>query len=240
MGGYMYKQILDFEIRPIFNLSDDICKEFERIELLCNDWLGGVYVPEYVQSCWKYHKESASEQNAFAFAGYYKNEIIGFSDGYVMNDAMKLDSLFVDPIYHCFGVGTKLLQMSEQSASLMKSDMMLIPLDNAMHFYQTHGYDYRKPGFYLSKKLSKPISGVIPVFEWSDELNAKLNLKVDTNLLKQYERQPVFVYLNKEQKIDGIATRLPDGKDFIKYNGKDKTLARYRELELSDALYKAR
>lgn len=236
----MYKEILNFEIRPIFNLSDEICKEFERIELRCNNWLGGVYIPEYIQSCWKYHKENANEQNAFAFAGFYKNEMIGFSDGYTMSDGIKLDSLFVDPIYHGFGVGTKLLQSAEQSASLIKSDMLLMPLDNAIHFYQTHGYDYRRPGFYLGKKLSKPVSGIIPVFEWCDELNAKLNLEINTNLLKQYERQPIFVYVNNNQQIDGIATRLSNGKDFIKYNGREKTLAKCRESELSYALYNAR
>ena len=111
--------------------------------------------------------------------------------------------------------------------------MVLQPLDNALHFYQTNGYDYRRPGFYLGKKLSKPVAGVIPVFEWCDELNAKLNVNIDNALLKDYKGKPMFVYVGLDNKIDGIALRASNGQEIVKINNSQP---KHRGLDLSWAL----
>lgn len=229
------------DIVPIFYPDAKICEDFERIELLCDTYLGNVYTEEYRQSCAEYHRNNIDEENAFAFAAYHKNQKVGFTDGYVQDDSMNLDSLFVDPTFFRSGIGNKLLKVSEQAASLVKSDMSLLPLFNAIGFYQRYGYEYGKDGTHMMKSLPRMTSGIVPVFKWSDVLQEKLNFKFDTKMLQQYEHQPIFVYVNPAQRIDGVATRLANGKDFIKYNDRtDKVKAKYRTIELSDALYNIR
>jgi len=236
----MDNNFINFEIRPIFNPSDDVYKDFEHIELLCDDWLGGIYKDSYKQSCWEHHKTTAQEKNAFAFAAYYENQMLGFSDGYVINDVMYLDSLFVNPKYHCFGVGTGLLKVSEQSASIIKSNMLLMPLTNALHFYYQNGYGYNGNLAYLSKTLSKTVSGVVPVFEWCYELSEKLNVKVDVSMLNECKGKPLFVYVDKNARISGVAVCLPNGKDFVKCTKTIDNTARYCRLKLIDALNQSR
>ena len=236
----MYKKIIDFEIRPIFNPSDEICKDFERIELRCDDYLGNIYKEEYRQSCWEYHKENFQNQNAFAFAAYHKNKMVGFSDGYADDNVMNLDSLFVDPDFHGKGIGSGLLKNSEYADSIIKSNMELMPLITAMDFYQKHRYVYGRNGVYMQKTLSAPIPGVIPVFEWCDELTAKLNVKIDSALLRNCKGQPMFVCVNKYADIEGIALRLPDGKDVIKFTKRGGDTAEQYKSKLVDALSKTR
>ena len=60
------------------------------------------------------------------------------------------------------------------------------------------------------------MTGVVPVFEWCDELQAKLNVKMNTDVLRNNKRQPKFVYVGKDNKIDGVAILLPDGEKLIK------------------------
>ena len=227
---------IDCKIVPIFNPDETVCKDFERVELSCDDYLGRVYKEEYRQQCSTYHMEIKQEESAFAFAAYYKNQMIGFSDGYVSDDVMNLDSLFIHPMYHGFGVGGKLLKKVERSAGLVKSNIELMPLVNAIGFYQRWGYNYNKDGIHLIKRLPEPDFGVIPVFEWSDELQAKLNVKIDSDLLKQSTKQPMFVYVGKNKCIDGVAVRLQNGEQYIKLNNQQKSLEKYRRLELSCAL----
>ena len=88
----------------------------------------------------------------------------------------------------------------------------------------------------MVKKLPKTISGVVPVFEWCDELQAKLSFKVDNALLKSYKYQPMFVYVGKNNKIDGIGVCLPNGKQEIMLNEKLKSFAKHRRIELSCAM----
>lgn len=175
-------------------------------------------------------------KNVFTFAGYYEKQIIGFVNGYLDGDTMLLNSLYVEPGYHYCGLGKKLLQTAEMAVSVVKPSIKLFPLTSAHEFYQQYGYNYVKGNKYMMKNLPQNITGVVPVFEWSDELQAKLNMKIDNDLIQNYKHKTMFVYVDKDNKIDGIAFCLPNGKEVIKLNDKQKSLAKYRRLELSMAM----
>ena len=122
--------------------------------------------------------------------------------------------------------------------------MRLVPLEKAVSFYQERDYKnvLIQGRIHKIKKLPKVSAGIVPVFGWSDKLSAKLNVRMDTDLLKQHKHQPIFVYVNDVQRIDGVATRLSDGKEFIEYNKRvvSADMLKCRTLELSDALYMTR
>ena len=231
----------DFKIIPIFKQSEELCETFADIDIRCSIDMGRDYIPlrdldkDYFDM-WK------KEKNVFAFVAWDKKQIIGFANGYMDNDAMMyLNSLYVEPLYQHFGIGSKLLQTVENMACILVSNIKLFPLTKAVKFYQRYKYKYAgADNKYMVKKLPKTIMGVVPVFEWCDELQAKLSFKVDNAFLKSYEHQPMFVYIGKNNNIDGVAVRLPDGKNDIKLNEKQKSVLKYRKTELEYALNNCR
>ena len=54
----------------------------------------------------------------------------------------------------------------------------------------------------------------------SDELSAKLNVKIDNALLDDCKGKPTFVYVNANGNIDGVALCLSNGKNMVKLNDK--------------------
>ena len=117
-------------------------------------------------------------------------------------------------------------------------------LNGAVGFYKDRNYENVLVHGRVQKikKLPQTVQGVVPVFGWTDTLSAKLNVRVDTDLLKNSKHQPIFVYVNDKQRIDGVAVRLSNGKEIIKYKAGrlSADMAKYRALELSDALYMVR
>lgn len=239
----MYKEKINFEIRPIFNLTQDMCKDFAEIDLQC-----GELVERNIRHMCRdldktYFDVWRLSNHSFAFATYSGENLVGFISGFMNGNNMFTNALYVTPKYHNCGIGSGLLNTSEQAASLVATNMQLISLGGAVNFYQNLGYKNMplRGRVVKTKKLPQTEMCVVPVFEWSDKLSAKLNVDVDTNLLKQSKHQPIFVCVNNEQKIDGVATRLSNGEEFIKYNDKShKIIAKYRTAELSDALYMVR
>lgn len=189
----------------------------------------------------RYLEVWGKQKNVFAFAAYKATEIIGFTTGFLDENNMRTSSLYVMPEYQCMGVGSNLLTTAENAAGLIAPNMQLFSLEGAVTFYKDRGYENTLVhGRVLkTKKLPQTVAGVVPVFQWSDRLNAKLNIKVDDALL-QGKYQPIFVYVNGEQKIDGVATRLSNGKDYVKFTRKGGDIAKYRAMELKDALYNIR
>jgi len=211
-----------------------LCKTFASIDINCSinveraNALFRDLDKDYLDM-WK------KEKNVFTFVARYEKQIIGFANGYIDNDTMYLNGLYVEPLYHYCGIGSKLLKKAEFAASIISPTLKLMPLKTAESFYQQYKYGW-SADCHMVKKLPKTISGVVPVFEWCDELQAKLSFKVDNALLKSYKYQPMFVYVGKNNKIDGIGVRLPDGKQEIMLNEKLKSLAKNRRIELSYAL----
>jgi len=235
--------IADLEIVPIFNQDIEICRDFARIETLCavysnHNECSGVSKDLYQT----YFNKWNEEKNVFAFGVYHKKQMIGFSLGYVDDineNYMYLDSLYVEPMYQYFGIGTKLLQLSERVASIITQNIELFPLTNATDFYcEKHGYSYYKDSVCLVKRLPQTTTGVVPVFEWCDTLNTKLKVNISKKVLK--ENKPLFVYIGKDQNIDGVALRLPNGENKIKLNNNQRKFSKYRRLELADALNRVR
>ena len=230
----MFVDNMNFEIVPIFKPSEELCKTFASIDINCSinveraNALFRDLDKDYLDM-WK------KEKNVFTFVARYEKQIIGFTNGYIDTDTMYLNGLYVEPLYHYCGIGSKLLKKAEFAASIISPTLKLMPLKTAESFYQQYKYGW-SADCHMVKKLPKTISGVVPVFEWCDELQAKLSFKVDNALLKSYKYQPMFVYVGKNNKIDGIGVRLPDGNQEIMLNEKLKSLAKNRRIELSYAL----
>lgn len=235
----MIDETLHFEIEPVFMPYQSVYNNFARIEKQCDVYLG---LPAYDNEMMikDYDRGMKKEKNHFAFAAYYDYGMIGFALGYkISSGAMYLSNLYVEPGYQGWGVGNKLLQQAENVAALYSSNMNVFPLANAIKFYQHYGYETLKDDV-MTKKLSNVTGGVVPVFEWCDELTAKLNVKVDTDLLKHQKFHPIFIYLNKDNTIDGVATRLPSGEKRVVVNKAKGMVSRNWEYELMAALDKCR
>ena len=235
-GVFMFKEFIDYEMRPIFCPSREICKEFADIDILC----GTLIEKNMFYLCKDLDKMYFDiwnlQRNVSVFAAYLSGKIIGFTSGFYNGRNMFTNALYVVPEYHGYGIGTSLLNTAENAATLVAKNMELISSDDAVSFYQERGYKnvVVQERIVKIKKLSKTIPGVVPVFDWNDKLSAKINVKFDTDLLNKCKHQPIFVYVNSEQKIDGIATRLSNGKDVISCkSGKDKS---FIDAALSDAL----
>ena len=237
-GSNMYS--INYEIKPIFYADEQMCKDFARLELLCDEKRGHKHNDWYKSGCEDYYILGEQDKYRYNFVAFYDKEIIGFASGNLDYD-MYLASLYVNPEYHGLGIGTKLLETTEQAVSIIASNLMLFPLSTAVSFYQQYKYNYMAGNTKtMVKKLPKNVTGVVPVFEWCDELQAKLNVKMNTDVLRNNKRQPKFVYVGKDNKIDGVAILLPDGEKLIKLNDKQKSVAKYRKLELDWALESCR
>lgn len=227
---------INFTVKPIFCPTKKVCKDFAQIENLCKLYRVGMERDNYCPYNGSDYLDMLNNNKyGFAFAAFYTEEMIGFAAGYLKKTNMFLDGLYVNPVYQNFGVGTKLLDCVENSASVVASNIELFPLTNAIEFYQQRGYEYFPNEIIMRKKLSKTVNGVVPVFEWTDLLQAKSKVQFNSGLLKN-KYQPIFVYVDKNNCIEGIATRLPNGERCIKLNDTQTELAKYRSLELSCAL----
>ncbi|MCQ2571960.1 MAG: GNAT family N-acetyltransferase [Alphaproteobacteria bacterium] len=235
----MIEETLHFEIEPVFMPYQSVYNNFARIEGECDVYLG--YESRDNEVMIKdYDRGMKKEKNHFAFAAYYDYGMIGFALGYkTSRGAIYLSHLYIEPMYQGWGIGNNLLKQAENVAALYSSNMDVFPLANAVKFYQHYGYKTMKDDV-MTKKLSNVTGGVFPVFEWCDELTAKLNVKVDTDLLKHQKFHPIFIYLNKDNTIDGVATRLPDRKKIVVVNDKKGMVSRNWEYELMAALDKCR
>ena len=261
---------IDYKIKPIFRPSEEICKDFawvhishlsaaDQEKLLFykdkdNSYFNSLGDEEKLAALAEWqrlfvynHLDSAYlntwniENHVFAFAAYQTEKMVGFITGALNGSNMFTRSLYVLPEYQGCGIGSKLLDNAECAASFVAPNMELFSLDGAVNFYKNRGY---KNTMVLGrvmkvKNLPKPV-GVIPVFQWSDRLQSRLNVKIDGDLLKQSKYQPIFVYVNEYRKIDGIAMRMKNGKEKIKVNLKQKDLLEKYKFELSNALAESR
>jgi len=245
----MVAEKINFEIQPIFKAYPSVYNNFLCIEKDCYHHLGyddSDFDLDTMRGDYVYAIEKA--RNHFAFGAYHDYGMIGFALGHRQSDnSMYLSHLFVDPIYQGYGVGAQLLKKVEILSGVYSQTLKLFSLPDAIPFYKHYGYEHNghKNGEMVKdkcmvKNLSTPSMGIVPVFEWVDSLNAKLNIDVDKSLLKIDKYQPFFVYMNSEQKIDGVATRYPNGEQYIKLNENQTKLAKRRKIEMSFALDQSR
>jgi len=235
-GVQVNKKQIDFEIRPIFQPSDEICKMFADIDIAC----GSSDEPDLRLLCRNLDKEYLKiwnqEKNVFAFAAYKSEEIIGFTTGFLRGKNIFTNALYVIPEYQGYGIGSKLLNTAECASSFVAQNMELFPLGGSFGFYQNRGYkNVLVLGRIKKVKELQKTSGVIPVFQWCPQMQTKLNVKFDTDVLKQ-KYQPIFVYVNGQQQIDGVAIRMQNGKNKVAVNTGKKTLSEYCKQELVNAL----
>ena len=114
----------------------------------------------------------------------------------------------------------------ERAASLVADSTEIVSLEGAISFYKEQGYNWSEnsedeDGRNLVKSLSKPVVGSVPVFKWQRKFLAKMNVNVDNALLVGCKQLPIFAYMSMKRGIDGVAVRLPDGKNIVWVNEKN-------------------
>lgn len=244
-GVHMLKT--DFEIIPIFNqpANPRVWHDFTELEMRCDSEKYNYSVDDRDRTrIFKGHMDDWMHQKYnMAFAAYRGEQMLGFASGFEDPDSKSeiyLHNLYVDPKLNGMGIGRQLLEKMEKAASLVSEYMDLISLNGALSFYESCGYknfDDR----YLFKKLEKIPVGVIPVFKWRKKMRAKLNMDVDYGLLQHSKNQPIFVYVSYGKEIDGVALKLPDGKDVVWVNqNKGQSMAEFYKQQLLKALSKVR
>ena len=226
---------INYEIKPIFTQSANICRDFARIHMSHLSSVGKDKLHFNLANA--YLNAWNTETNVFAFAAYINKEMVGFITGSLNGQNMFTRSLYITPQYQGYGIGAGLLDSAENAASLIAPNMALFSLNGAVGFYQNRGYKNTTVlGRVMKIKKLSNATGVIPVFQWCNKLQSKLNVKFDVNLLKNPEHQPIFVYVNTQQKIDGIAIRTPNGEQKIAVNTREKNLSQIYVQKLLSVL----
>ena len=232
---------INYEIVPIFNQSANaaVLRSFTDLEMKCDIIKYGYHSDEadWARIMQSHKDDLAHMKYNFAFGAYSAgNTMLGFANGYLYDKRMYLRNLYVDPKYNGNGIGRTLLKATENAASLVSSYMEVVSLAGATSFYELNGYtnfDDRNMG----KSLPKDTLGVVPVFGWGRALRAKLNVAPDVDLLKAAKNQPIFVYVNPDFKIDGVAMRDNKGEDAIWTNDKKgRVMAQFYQQQLIKAL----
>ena len=236
---------IDFKIVPVFNQSADArtWHDFTELEMKCDSEKYNYDIDDRDRArIFKGHMDDWKYNNyKIAFAAYHGEQMVGFATGYKQEDnSVYLRNLYVDPQYNGMGIGRQLLDKTEQAATLVAGRLELVSLNGAVSFYESRGYE-NIDNRTMFKKLQKLSVGVVPVFKWYKKLHAKLNVDVDHTLLQHYKYQPIFVYVSYGREIDGVALKMPDGKDVIWVNkNKSQSMADFYVQQLSKALSKIR
>ncbi len=255
----MVKNDKKIDIVPIFDqTANGVWDDFINIEFACDE--------EMLRSCgadltkrlctkeeekqshlYDYQRNLYNWQHNLAFAAYHKEELVGFAQGFCFERSSEifsvyskeafLEHLYVSPKYHKCGIGSQLLKSFEQSSSLIADRIILTPLRRAVDFYVKNGYRYFGD---MEKDLTPCANSVVPVFQWiKKDFNVKFNVAVDSMFLKQNNYQPVFVYVNKDGKIDGVIGGGDENKMWInKKQEKDKV--KYCRCQLLKAFSKVK
>lgn len=227
----------DFKIIPIFNqAAGSLWDDFIRIEITCDKEMFNFNAPKenkYRMLDWYKYNLTSFEHN-FAFGAYYRNEIVGFTNGYLDRYyEMYLEHLYVLPKYQKYGIGSRLLKAVEQMSCLLVSKVQLTALSTAVSFYEKNGY---VSNVYMEKDLSPIANAVVPVFNWiKKDFNVKFDFLVNSRFLRQYKYQPIFVHTNAFYKIDGVGLKTEDDKNMIWTNKNNSVYC-----ELVDALEKTK
>lgn len=164
----MTKKAPNFQIVPIFNQNaQGIWRGFLDVEIACDSKIYKLDPPcaAVMKNRLRGYKSNLDDyKHNFAFAAYSQKRIIGFAHGYAIdtNEAY-LHHLYVLPQYHKCGIGTKLLQATEQACSMFATKLSLVALVEAVPFYeQKQGYD--GPGRNKEKELRPRPTLLYPYF----------------------------------------------------------------------------
>lgn len=227
----MSENKISFEVVPIFDqaANKNLWRHFADLEIKCESekyhYNIGKNDKKRIVKDYKYSWEKFD--NNIAFAAYHSNKMLGFATAYkIGQSSMYLRNLYVDPEYNGMGIGKSLLNKVERAASLVADSMEIVSLEGAISFYKEQGYNWSENsedegGRTLVKGLSKPVVGSVPVFKWQRKFLAKMNVNVDNALLVSCKQLPIFAYMSMERGIDGVAVRLPDGKNIVWVNEKN-------------------
>jgi len=199
-------------IKPIFDQYTDarVWKDFSNVEFIAAQGKpadSNINHLEIIQQLYKY--EWNTKSFPFAFGAYdLKDNMVGFTKGHIVfpKEHAYISCLYVLPEYQLQGIGKRLLKAAEKSASLYVSFAHLKSLPDAERFYMRQGYDpyYRRYAF--SKILKIPYNEIVPIFGWHEELDKKLACDI-TDKVKDNNKEPMFVHMNSESKIDGVIIR---------------------------------
>ena len=211
----MIDKKIDFQIIPIFNqAAEPIWHDFVAIERACDVAMDYETNTESILK--NYAHDWRHSKYPFGFGAYDGDKMIGLAVGYGYDGLTEahLNSLYILPEYHRHGIGTLLLKEAEKTSTMIAKNLDLLPLWNAIPFYETNKYN--KSSYGMEKELSPVKNDIVPVFQWIPRsFQYKFNVVADGYVLRKNKHQPLFVYINKNKQIDGIALRTKAGENKI-------------------------
>lgn len=204
------------KIVPIFNqATPGIWDDFLRIRMATMEYNYNSKLTdaEIVQYRKEYLDSWRKRSTNIAFGAYAGHEMIGFVRASCTGGRTELGCLYVLPEYQNLHVGTRLLAMAENTASLYTNNIELVSLGNAESFYKSKQYK----SLLGTNRYTKNIQGkgrcaCIPIFNCNTKIARACNVvSPDFNIdVFTGAYLPMWVYVDIDGQILGYATTNPD------------------------------
>ncbi len=199
-------------IVPIFNqAAPGIWDDFLRIraatmEYNYNNKLTDAEIAQYRR---EYIDSWRRRSTNIAFGAYSDTDMIGFARGSCAGGRTELGCLYVLPEYQNLHVGTRLLALAENTASLYTNNIELVSLGNAEPFYQSKQYkSLLGTNRYTKNIQNRGRCACIPIFNCNAKIVRACNVVSPDFNIEAFSGMylPMWVYVDIDGQILGYAT----------------------------------
>lgn len=207
---------MDVKIIPIFNqAAPGIWDDFLRIRAAAmqhnyNVKLTDAELARYMQ---EYQNQFTQHQCNVAYGAFENDNMVGFTQGYVVGKFAQLESLYVQPECQGQRVGHRLLKAAESSFAPICTRVGGVALGYTDQYYKAHGYDTPLKTNLCEKKLKKPACQRIALFSFNPTL-ARLCKPVAPNgediSALAGEHFPIWTEFDEKNQARGILIANPE------------------------------
>lgn len=205
----IYRGMKQIKIFPIFNQdTKGVWDKFIKIHSAALAGNGINFSEKNIADC-KYVLEDnwQTKLGNFAFAAYFGRSMVGQINGYLIEDGVFVENLYVLPKYQNIGVGGKLLKAAEKSASVSKK--CLFSSFEAGEFYEKQKYFLTNEACFYERNIQNEGScDTVPLFYCPANIAKACNkisgkeYKLQSKTVNELHK-PVFVYRDINNVISG-------------------------------------
>lgn len=145
----------------------------------------------------------------FAFAAYCGKSMVGQINGYLIDEAIFVENLYVLPKHQNLGVGTRLLNATEKYASVSRKFLYLFSSFETENFCEKNNYYPTNEAYVYEKNIQdKGHCDTVPLFYCTANI-ARTCSKLSNNEYKLKPEivnklhKPVFIYRDVNNVISG-------------------------------------
>ncbi len=201
------------KIFPIFNQdTNGVWDKFTGIRSAALAGNGIFFNDKDIADC-KYVFENnwQTKSGNFAFAAFCGKTMVGQINGYLIDDAIFVENLYVLPKHQNLGVGTRLLRATEKYASISRQFVYLFSPFEANNFFKKNEYYLTNETNVYEKNIqNKGNCDTVPLFYCNANI-ARACTKISGNEYKLKPKivnelhTPVFIYRDVNNKISGYS-----------------------------------